>query len=83
MSVSQSTTIENCIETEAGIITPNFFKGTLSIPKDDAITTEEITFAKALQRVLENKKYKSNIVNNNTILLEKFNLEKIAQQYLK
>ena len=70
------------IETEAGMITPNFFKGQLSVPKDEIITKEETIFAAALQSVLNNSKYKILLENSSAKLLEKFNLEKIAQDYL-
>ncbi len=82
MSAFEKKNIENCIYTESGIITPNFFKGELSIPTDETSTYEEITFSKALKLVLENTVFKQKLTESSTILLSKFNLEQVAKQYL-
>jgi hypothetical protein len=82
MSVNQFDEFQNLIHTESGIITPTFFKGILSIPVDESITIEEKYYAEALMRVLENKDYKDNIINHNEKLLLKFDLEKVANNYL-
>lgn len=83
MSNTQLDLIGKLIETEGGIITPNFFKGTLSIPQNNDLIEEEVLFAKALELVLSNKKYKENLIDNKKKLLEKFNIESVAEQYLK
>jgi glycosyltransferase involved in cell wall biosynthesis len=83
MSNSQLDQIGQLLETESGIITPNFFKGSLSIPKNNELIEEEILFAKALDLVLSNKKYKEKLIENKEKLLKKFNIENIAEQYLK
>jgi glycosyltransferase involved in cell wall biosynthesis len=70
------------IETESGIITPNFFKGKLNIPLNEIITEEEKIFALALQLVLSETKYKQRLMSNKNALLEKFNLENVSKQYL-
>ncbi len=82
MSVEEKYNSNENIITESGIITPNFFKGSLAIPSNDEITNEEVIFAKALQEVLENNSFKKNLINNKQLLLEKFNLERIALQYV-
>lgn len=83
MSDTQLDQIGQLLETESGIITPNFFKGSLSIPKNSELIEEEILFAKALELVLSNKKYKEKLIENKEKLLRKFNIENIAEQYLK
>lgn len=70
------------IETESGIITPNFFKGNLSIPLNEIITLEEKIFASALQLVLNKTEYKQRLILNKVDLLEKFDLENVAKKYL-
>ena len=70
------------ISTESGIITPNFFKGSLSIPSDELITFEEKIFASALESVLNKSEYKQRLLSNKAALLEKFNLNAVAKEYL-
>ena len=82
MSIVENEQIEDFMITESGIITPNFFKGELSIPKNESITNEEIIFSKALKLVLFNQNFKDKIVKNKSILLSKFNLERVANEYL-
>ena len=83
MTDQKNIEVENInVETESGIITPNFFKGVLGIPKEDSITEEEKLFAKALKRVLEDNKFKINLEKNRDNLLKKFDLENVANQYL-
>jgi glycosyltransferase involved in cell wall biosynthesis len=82
MSLKTASAIGELIETESGIITPSFFKGNLAIPSDEKITAEEKVFANVLQMVLGNTKYQQELLYNKKILVEKFDLEKVAQLYL-
>ena len=82
MSQNENEKIENCIYTESGIITPNFFKGSLSIPTDELITQEEIIFSKALQTILIQSIYKEKLIKNKINLLSKFNLKLVSNEYL-
>ena len=68
--------------TESGIITPNFYKGNLSIPEDSDITSEEIIFSKALASVLNSAEYSTKLIKNRELLLAKFDLESIAVSYI-
>jgi hypothetical protein len=71
------------IKTESGIITPNFFKNSLSIPQSDDYIDEEYAFAEALHLVLNDNSYKASVVKNKADLLGKYDLEKVAFAYLK
>ena len=82
MSHSQKEILEDCIYTESGIITPNFFKGKLSIPTDETITKEEIVFSNALNTILTESKFKMILNSKSSILLDKFNLDKVSKEYL-
>lgn len=82
MSQNENEKIENCIYTESGIITPNFFKGSLLIPTDELITQEEIIFSKALQIILIQSIYKEKLIKNKINLLSKFNLKLVSNDYL-
>ena len=82
MSQNENKKIENCIHTESGIITPNFFKGTLLIPTEESITQEEIIFSKALQTILTQSIYKEKLIKNKINLLSKFNLKLVSNDYL-
>lgn len=68
--------------TESGIITPNFYKGNLSISEDSDITSEEIIFAKALVSVLNSAEYSTKLIKNRKQLLAKFDLERVASTYI-
>ena len=72
------------IYTEAGIITPNLFKGVLGIPKvNNRIIEEEIRLSEALKLVLSSNKYKNILEDNKDSLLTKFDIEKVTRQYLE
>jgi glycosyltransferase involved in cell wall biosynthesis len=75
--------LEDVIVTESGIITPTFFKGNLGIPSDKKITMEERVFSNALEMVLSDTKYQQELLYNKKKLLEKFDLENVAQLYLQ
>lgn len=68
---------------EAGIITPNFYKDSLKIPKDETFIHEEKLMAEALGDVLVNNKYKDNLIKHKKVLLKKFNLKNVSDSYLK
>ncbi len=78
----QSYIKKEIVETESGIITPNFFKGVLKIPVNDEIIKEERVFTSALKLVLNDEKYQKRLLFNKEELLKKFNLENVANQYL-
>ena len=69
-------------EMEAGIVTPNLFKGQLGIPNNNAIIKEEQCLGQALLSVLSSKKYKERMVSKKEELLSKFEIEKVTNQYL-
>lgn len=72
------------IEVEAGIITPNIFKGKLlQIPNDNKLIKEEILFADALKKMLETNNYKKQLQEHKIKLLGKFDINKITMQYIK
>lgn len=83
MSIEKYKKTENLIDTESGIITPNFFKGILEIPNNFDFIPEELDFAKALDKVLHNDLYKSELIRNKNQLLAKFDLAQVAKQYLE
>lgn len=69
--------------TESGIITPNFFKDNLSIPENKKFIEEETQFSNALEMVLSDDNYKKQLILNKNSLLEKFEMKKIAEEYLQ
>ena len=69
--------------TEAGIVTPPFFKGKLEIPNTDVITEEEKIYAEALQEVLGTDAYTKTLAEHQVALLAKFDLQKVASAYLE
>ena len=77
----QSETNKNLV-VESGIITPNLFKGVLGIPEDEEFIKEETLFADALYEILNSDVYSKNLKQNSNNLLEKFNLEQVAIEYL-
>lgn len=68
--------------TESGIITPNFYKGNLSIFENSDITSEEIIFAKAIVSVMNSAEYSTKLIKNRKQLLAKFDMENISKTYL-
>ena len=82
MSVKQHDSIEKFIITESGIITPNFFKGSLLFPVNQEIIYEEHVFAKALTEVLNIDTYRKKLIQNKEKLLKKFDLNIVSKQYL-
>lgn len=68
-------------QVEAGIITPNFFKGDLTIPKNKDFTLEEKLFAEALEVLLRTDN--SSIKKHKDLLLTKFDIETVTRKYLE
>jgi glycosyltransferase involved in cell wall biosynthesis len=74
------------VEVEAGIITPNLFKGKLGVPQsiENTVSYEEKCLANALNNVLSNSQaYTTKLLSHKDDLLSKFNLTKVASKYLK
>ena len=82
MSLKPIGEIKNNTEVEAGIITPNLFKGTLGIPEENNLIKEEILLFKAIEKVLNSEAYKVQLKSNQEQLLEKFDLYNVTKQYL-
>ena len=83
MSNNQLNKEGDMILTESGIITPNFYKENLSIPENNDFISEETVFSNALEQILLNDKYKKQLLLNKDSLLEKFEMRKIAEEYLQ
>jgi glycosyltransferase involved in cell wall biosynthesis len=75
---------EGILETEAGIITPNFYEGILDIPHsfESIPSGKERLFAKGLEKILEARANGISIMRKQDLLLKKFDLPTIAEQYL-
>ncbi len=86
MSIDQIDQIEhNNIMTEGGIVTPNLFKGDLSIPSEETseYLSEEVSLSQGLQYGLENVvSLQNGIENKYELLLSKFDLKNVAKKYL-
>ncbi|MBU2951159.1 glycosyltransferase [Tamlana agarivorans] len=83
MSTKEYKETQENIILESGIVTPNLFKGVLGLPKDTTLTNEEVLLSKALIQVLENDSFKLNLNEHKIELLTKFDLNFVANQYLK
>lgn len=68
--------------TDSGIITPTFFDYSLSLPQNDNFIPEEQVFAEALATVISDGKYIENLHASRALLLDKYNIEKVAMAYL-
>lgn len=83
MALAPPQVASNWVATESGLITPNFFKGTLDIPQEDAFTTEESDFALALAEVLQHHSdFREQLKSHQAELLSKFDLETVALAYI-
>lgn len=82
MSIKKIEKHEPLITTEAGIVTPSFFNNSLNIPETDEFTDGEYCFAEALALVLNQPEYKMTLKQHKEALLVKFDVEKIASEYL-
>jgi glycosyltransferase involved in cell wall biosynthesis len=74
---------EGMMFTSCGIITPTFYKGSMSLPGSVEIISEEVIFSEALKMVIESDFIKSNLIQSKFELLKKFDLEKVSNSYLK
>ncbi len=83
MSLKNHLIEDKMVTVEAGIITPNLYKNRLGIPETNDFIQEEYVLAEAIELALKSKEYKQNLEINKNDLLRKFNLEKVANEYLK
>lgn len=81
MSVKNIEQVNSNMFVEAGIVTPNLFKGELGLPKNGDICQEELFLADAILNVLKDSEKIREV--NKKVLLEKFNLQIVATEYLK
>jgi len=82
MSLRERINTSENFEVEAGIVTPNLFKGSLGIPKSNDFLEEEQQLANGLLKALKSATFQKNLENHKDKLLEKFNLQKVANAYL-
>lgn len=82
MSNGKKVLTGNNIVTESGIITPNVFEGTVSIPFKNRSIPQEKDMARALLQVLSSNKIKESLKKERKNLLKKFNVEIVANQYV-
>ncbi|ULC58273.1 glycosyltransferase [Flaviramulus sp. BrNp1-15] len=83
MGLSEYSEVTDNVEMEAGIVTPNLFDGVLGVPESIEFVDEEKKLANALISVINSEKYKSILEKNKNSLLSKFNIEKVAKNYLE
>ncbi|QLG46699.1 glycosyltransferase [Costertonia aggregata] len=83
MSLNDVEVTDKSVQVEAGIITPNLYKGTLGIPNSSAFIKEEYDLAESMLLILESEDYKDRLLKNKQDLLSKFDLEKVATRYLE
>ncbi|WP_040472523.1 glycosyltransferase [Aquimarina agarivorans] len=72
----------NNIEVEAGIVTPNLFKGELGIPRSSKVFKEEEQLSQALKKMITDDSFKLALQKNRKVLLQKFDLENVCSTYL-
>ncbi|WNH10247.1 glycosyltransferase [Thalassobellus suaedae] len=82
MSINKYSENNKNIHVESGIITPNFYKGTLGFPEYNGLTLEEEHFSEALLQVLLDSSFKIILNKNRKALLKKFAIELSAENYL-
>ncbi|GAA3607173.1 glycosyltransferase [Flavivirga amylovorans] len=83
MGFSNITEVNDNIETESGIVTPNLFFGKLGIPTSNQFIEEEIKLSKAIKSVIKSNKYQSVLKKNKDSLLAKFDIDIVTKEYLK
>ena len=71
------------IVTESGIVTPNIFEGNLEIPSNFDITTKDNNIAEAILLILNDIGFNNRLGMHKHELLSKFDLETVANKYLK
>ncbi len=82
MSLAKPDVSGSLLLTESGIITPGFFDGSLTIPIEDKKISEEAAFATALEMVLQDSRFRASLEHSKLQLLERFDLQKVAESYL-
>ncbi|PKB44654.1 glycosyltransferase involved in cell wall biosynthesis [Cellulophaga sp. RHA19] len=82
MSIENKVMKNSNIKVDAGIITPNLYKNQLGLPKDNKIIDEEILLAEGLKDILTSEKHKEHLIKTRSLLLDKFNLDRVATEYL-
>ncbi len=82
MSMEEHSMAKEPIFVEGGIITPTFYKGTLGIPESDDFIEEENIFANSLLKVLQDKKFKEQLIDHKEELLAKYHIDKVCHSYL-
>lgn len=83
MSLEKYENQDGKIRTETGIITPNFFKGSLAFPEVSGFTAEEESMASAFEEVLQNNEsIVKSLQINHTSILQKFDMNRVANDYL-
>lgn len=83
MSLQKPVEKDQMVFTEAGIITPSFFKGQMAIPEESPLIAEEKIYASALEQVLESEHFSRSIKENEVALLKKFDIQPVAEGYLQ
>lgn len=83
MRVADAEETKALTRTEAGIVTPPFFKGRLNIPDTSVVTEEEKIYADALQETLGTDAYTKTLAEHQAALLAKFDLQQVAAAYLE
>ena len=81
MSLKEVIPSSETILVEAGIITPNFYKGAMNIPTNKSFTAEEYKFADALNLVLTDTEIQKTMIKTSENLTSKFNLTQVCNQY--
>ena len=82
MSLEKQENNAGKIYTETGIVTPNFFKGSLGIPEEVTFTNEEQIMAEAFEEVLKSDQFYNNLKSGKEKILKKFDLSQVANEYL-
>ncbi len=83
MSINPHEIKNENVQLEAGIITPNLYKGILGVPSNNNLIEEEVKFSEALEIALASSKLKDNLIKERENLLEKFDVKVISEEYLK
>ncbi|UOB17078.1 glycosyltransferase [Abyssalbus ytuae] len=82
MSLTKHIVKDENVIVEAGIVTPNLYKGTLGIPADNSFIPEEKKLSEALQKIISDKNFKINLKTERAQLLKKFDVNSISKQYV-
>jgi len=82
MSLRQKEIKDKKIYTETGIVTPNFFEGSLEIPENVDFTLQEEIMAEAFGEIIKTTFFSENLMHHKSEILQKFNLREVANTYL-